>query len=65
MDCLYRGRVDTGHEVGVGNGQMHLLLDSKQDGGLQAVVLDRVHRAGFFGHILVGGTGVIYVPVFV
>ena len=62
---LGRGRIDTGHQVGVGNRQMHLLLDGEQDGGLQTVMLDRVHGAGVFGHILVGGAGVIYVPVFV
>lgn len=34
---------------------------AKQDGGLQPIVLDRVHGAGRPGTVLVGGAGVIYI----
>ena len=37
---------------------MHLLLNGEQDGGLQPVVLDRVHGAGRPGAVLIGGAGV-------
>ena len=36
-----------------------IILDSEQDGGLQTVVLDRVHGAGRPGAVLVSGAGVI------
>ena len=40
---------------------MYLLLNGKQDGGLQPVVLDRVHGAGCPGAVLIGGAGVIHI----
>ena len=38
---------------------MHLLLNSKQDGGLQTVVLDRVHGASQPGTVFVSRTSVV------
>ena len=40
---------------------MHLLLNGEQDGGLQPVVLDRVHGAGRPGAVLIGRAGVIHI----
>ena len=48
-----------GYHFRIGNGGSHLILDSEQDGGLQAVVFDRVHGAGRPGAVLVGGAGII------
>jgi len=38
---------------------MHLLLNGKQDGSLQTVVLDRVHGAGQPGTVFISGTSVV------
>ena len=46
--------------VCIGNRQMDLLLERKQDSGLQSVVLDRVHGAGRMGTVLVAGAGVVH-----
>ena len=59
MTFFQRGRVDVGYHFRVGNGGVHLILDSEQNGGLQTVVLDRVHGAGRPGAVLVSGAGVI------
>ena len=35
-----RGRIDTGNRLGIGNSQMYLVLNTKQDGGFQPLMLD-------------------------
>ena len=40
---------------------MYLLLNGEQDGGLQPVLFDRVHRAGRPGAVFVGRAGIIYI----
>lgn len=52
-------RIDTSHQLRVGNRQMHLLLNGKQDGSLQTVVLERVHGAGQPGTVFISGTSVV------
>ena len=46
LTFFQRSRIGTVNQFPVGNGGVHLILDSEQNGGLQAVVLDRVHGAG-------------------
>ncbi len=59
MTFFQRGRIDMGYYFRIGNGGTHLILDSEQNGGLQTVVLDRVHGAGCPGAFLVSGAGII------